>query len=190
MTSHNAEGRFAKPPPAREHTDAALVALKYVLEAAQDAEILIDACWAVQFLSCGSAERITAVLKAGIGKLLITNVLTLQDPRLVLPAIQSIGAWCGGSETQTEHVVRLKALPALRGLLSHVDGDIVRDTCFALSNIASGTVSQVQTIIDGGVITSVVNVATSGDYRSRIEACYVLARCSSLSISQHPPSNQ
>jgi importin subunit alpha-1 len=145
-----------------------------LLETSQDKEVLTDACWAIQFLSCGSAERITAVLKAGIGRPLV-EVFSLQDPELVLPAVQTICNVVGGSAAQTEHVIQLKALPALRSLLSHADSAIVRETCWTLSNIAAGTAAQVQALIDGGLITSVVNVATTGEYRSKVEACYVLA---------------
>lgn len=166
--------QFAKPPPAQAKVNLALPVLKHLVESSQDTETLSDACWAIHYLTMGAAERLHAVLKSGLAKPIV-EFLKYSDTRLVLPALQAACNITGGTAAQTDHLLSLGVLPALRTLMTHPDGSIVKESCWAISNIAAGTAAQVQAIIESGIVLSVVNVAQSGEFRTRIEACHVIA---------------
>eukprot|EP00729_Bicosta_minor_P015455 gene15455-22240_t len=177
--------RGSRPPPARAHVDAALPALKYLVGTSQDKETLSDACWAINYLSMGSSERLQAVLKADLAKPIVGFLKLTDEPTVVLPALQIVGNVVSGTEAHTNYMLSFKTLPLLRSLLTHADARIIKETCWALSNVAAGTCEQGQNIIESAIIPTVVNVAENGEHRCRIEACYVIANMFQSSADAH-----
>ena len=48
----------------------------------------------------------------------------------------------------TQHIIDSGALPCLRMLVGHQNKEIQKETCWTLSNIAAGTVDQIQGVLD------------------------------------------
>ena len=90
-----------------------LAKLVYML----DDEVLIDACWAISYLSDGSNDKIQAVIEAGIPRRLV-ELLMHASTSVQTPALRSVGNIVTGDDVQTQVIINCGALPALLALLS------------------------------------------------------------------------
>lgn len=91
-----------RPLPKWELVEEALLCLTRIildLEPLQFAPVLLDACWAVSYLSDGENERIQKVVETGIIPKLVEF---LSDPSLVTPALKVLANIVSGSDEQTQ----------------------------------------------------------------------------------------
>jgi hypothetical protein len=81
----------------------------------------------------------------------------------------------------TEVVLQSGAVPRLKTLISHSNREIQKEACWTLSNIAAGTISQIQAVMDCGAIPPLVALASdpSADHEVRSEACWVVLNATS-----------
>jgi importin subunit alpha-1 len=76
------------------------------------------------------------------------------------------------------------ALPHLTRLIAHANRDVRKEACWTLSNIAAGTVRQIQAILDAEVMPAIIAIANSSVARETevdvwTEACWVVLNASS-----------
>ena len=171
----------------------------------EDWEVLTFACWALSHVCDGPPSNINAVLYSETptkskstgffdpAKGLVPRLIELllhPYPKVVKPALRTIGnvvcAEC--TETQdasipdyTEVILDLNAVPYLRDLVCHENREIQKEACWTLSNIAAGTISQIQAVIDSGVILPLVELVSdpNTDKEVRSEACWVVLNATS-----------
>jgi hypothetical protein len=62
------------------------------------------------------------------------------------------------STFQTQVVVKANVLPYLARLLSSPKPNIVKEAAWTISNIAAGTIEQIQKVIDAGIVPLLINV--------------------------------
>ena len=69
----------------------------------------------------------------------------------------------------------------MRRLVEHSNREIQKEACWTFSNIAAGTVPQIQCVLDSGAIDPLVSLASSSttDPDVKIEACWVLLNATS-----------
>lgn len=81
----------------------------------------------------------------------------------------------------TEVVLQSGAVPRLKTLISHSNREIQKEACWTLSNIAAGTISQIQAVMNCGAIPPLVALASdpSADHEVRSEACWVVLNATS-----------
>ncbi|KAL7522989.1 hypothetical protein ACHAWX_007725 [Stephanocyclus meneghinianus] len=171
----------------------------------EDWEVLTYACWTLSHVCDGPASNINAILysenpskrkgsnyfdpERGLVPRLI-ELLMHPYPKVVKPALRTIGnvvcAECTDSQHSsipdyTEVILDLNAVPYLRDLVCHENREIQKESCWTLSNIAAGTISQIQAVIDSGVIPPLVELVSdpSTDKEVRSEACWVVLNATS-----------
>ena len=105
-----------KPQPSLELVAPALPALAHLIQSSNDAETMIDACWACSYLSDGEDKRIKAVVDQNIIPSLIT-MLQSGSHAQIIPALRTIGNIVSGSDKQTQAVVDSGFLAACVPLL-------------------------------------------------------------------------
>lgn len=73
------------------------------------------------------------------------------------------------------------AVASLCSLVTHSNRDIQKEACWTLSNISAGTVSQIQKVIESGILVHIVALARSADTDLEVksEASWVILNASS-----------
>ncbi|KAL3795165.1 hypothetical protein ACHAW5_009179 [Stephanodiscus triporus] len=174
-----------------------------------DAEVLTFACWTLSHFCDGPAYHIAAVIYSetsvarpgsrmspddGLVPRLV-ELLLHPSPKVAKPALRTIGnivcADCTDQQDQygntlpavdfTEIILECRAVPCLRQLVEHHNREIQKEACWTLSNIAAGTVSQIQAVIDSGAIPPLVDIVNNEltDKEVRSEACWVVLNATS-----------
>ena len=165
-----------------------------------DSEVLSYTCWTLSHLCDGPSSHIAEVVttkdenKAPKGGLVPRLVELLLHPswRVTKPALRTIGnivcAECSDDANQigtatdyTEVILECGAVPRLKELVTHSNREIQKEACWTLSNIAAGTVDQIQAVIDSGAIPPLVKLVRNKktDQEVRSEACWVVLNATS-----------
>lgn len=148
-----------------------------------DDEILIDACWAISYLSDGSNDKIQAVIESGVCRRLV-DLLMHPSTAVQTPALRSVGNIVTGDDLQTQVVIASGALPALLSLLSSPKDGIRKEACWTISNITAGSSPQIQSVIDANIVPPLINILSNADFKTRKEACWAISNATSGGLQE------
>lgn len=147
-----------------------------------DTEILSHVCWAFSHLCDGPSTHIQAVVDSNVCFRLV-ELLSHSSWRVTKPALRAIGniVCAEDDHDYTQHIIECGAVPSLRRLIAHSNREIQKEACWTLSNIAAGTVDQIQCVLDSGCIPSLMGLAASDatDAEVKSEACWVVLNATS-----------
>jgi cell fate (sporulation/competence/biofilm development) regulator YlbF (YheA/YmcA/DUF963 family) len=170
-----------------------------------DDDILSYTCWSLSHLCDGPAFNIMSVVTSanekGPPSGLVPRLIELlhhSNWRVTKPALRTIGnIVCAeyddsemASATEdgdpfltdfTEVILDCNAIPTLKDLINHSNREIQKEACWTLSNIAAGTVDQIQAVINAGSIPPLVQLVNdeTTDQEVRSEACWVVLNATS-----------
>lgn len=172
-----------------------------------DDDILSYTCWSLSHLCDGPASNIAAVVTSPDSKDLsgglvprLVELLHHGNWKVTKPALRTIGnIVCAEYDEDTsameekplltdftEVILECNAVPKLKSLINHCNREIQKEACWTLSNIAAGTVDQIQAVIASEAIPLLVKLVNneSTDQEVRSEACWVVLNATSCGSDQ------
>lgn len=72
--------------------------------------------------------------------------------------MRAVGSIITGNDAQTQIVLDGGLLDYIPALIYHDKTNIVKETCWVVSNITAGNVHQIQLVIDSGIIPTVIHI--------------------------------
>ena len=174
--------RGKNPPPNWLQIQPALPVLAK-LAYSLDEEVLIDACWAISYLSDGPNEKIQAVIESGVPRRLV-ELLMHPSTSVQTPALRSVGNIVTGDDQQTQVMINSGCLPALVNLLSSIKEGIKKEACWTISNITAGNTDQIQAVVDAGIIPPLINLLNTADFKTKKEACWAISNATSGGLAR------
>jgi|TARA_B110000881_G_scaffold217366_1_gene234670 importin subunit alpha-1 len=141
-----------KPGPSFSITKNALSKLNAVLTF-EDEETVVDALWALSYMTDGSNDQIQGVLDAVDLKRIVPYLAPTWRTVVQVPALRVMGNVVSGNDAQTQRVIASGAVPSIVAMLNSHKSSIRKETCWVLSNIAAGSVHQIQLLVICQVFT-------------------------------------
>lgn len=137
-----------------------------------DRGIVIETLWAFLYLldNCDDALR-QAIVDCGVCTTLARLVGHL-DSAVCSAALRCTGSIMSGTAEQTEAMVRAGPFPSLLKLLN--EKRLLTEVCWLLSNVTAGEPSQIQAVIDEGILTKMPELMFTGDFSVRRESTWVV----------------
>lgn len=162
-----------KPRPQFNRVSPALPLLISLLTS-HHTDTVMDAAWALSYLSDGSNDEIEVVVQAGAAPDLVA-LMRHPDPKVVTPALRAVGNLCTGTTAHTQLVLDLGGLRELCRLMASPRPATRKEVCWVLSNIAADSSAMVGAMVRAGAIPRLVNAAASTDAGVAKEAVWALA---------------
>lgn len=173
-----------KPQPSLDLVYPAISSLSKIVKAKHQSA-LIDACWALSYLSDGEDSRIQAVMDTGVTMALV-ELLRSNNASIVTPALRTLGNFVSGNNEQTQAVIDAGVLDCAMELLNHQKKNIRKETCWLLSNIAAGDFKQITSITrDARILRAVLNHVQSSEWEVRKEATWVASNIATGGNDMH-----
>ncbi|KAI9219737.1 armadillo-type protein [Blastocladiella britannica] len=172
--------RGKSPVPNWEAVSVALPTLAKLLYS-HDEEILIDATWAISYLSDGNNIKVQAVIDTGVCRRLV-DLLSHSSTAVQTPALRTVGNVVTGDDFQTQIMLNAGMLQGIGTLLYSPREALRKEACWTLSNITAGTGPQVQMVIDVGLVPPLIHHMTHGDFKTKKEACWALSNATACGL--------
>ncbi|CAD6586428.1 MAG: Importin alpha subunit (Karyopherin alpha subunit) (Serine-rich RNA polymerase I suppressor protein), partial [Tremellales sp. Tagirdzhanova-0007] len=172
-----------KSPQPDWHVIAPALTILTKLIYSLDDEVLIDACWAISYLSDGTNDKIQAVIESGVCSRLV-DLLMHPSTSVQTPALRSVGNIVTGDDLQTQVIISSGALPALLSLLSSPKDGIRKESCWTISNITAGSPTQISAIIEANLIPPLLNILQNADFKTKKEACWAISNATSGGLQE------
>ncbi|EFA84197.1 ATIMPALPHA3/MOS6; protein transporter [Heterostelium album PN500] len=162
-----------KPKPDSYYMEPILPQMKEVITYETDQATLIDALWALSYMSDTANEDIHTIIKSGIVPQLV-RYLDSNQLQLVIPALRAYGNLVTGDDKSTLYMVSLKTLPILLKLLDSPDNDVLKETVWTISNIVACPANIIQLCVEAMIFPKLVSIFDSVDSQVRREIlwCY------------------
>ncbi|KAG8946029.1 Importin alpha subunit (Karyopherin alpha subunit) (Serine-rich RNA polymerase I suppressor protein) [Tulasnella sp. 424] len=125
---------------------------------------------------CTNEEAAELTIKTGILPRLV-ELCTKGDNDLRCDAVRCIGQFTAGTEASTDAAVAAGLLDALKACIGHHSVMIRENACWAASNVAAGSLSQVNALLNDGLLLILVAIVKDKDEveKPRNEATRALA---------------
>eukprot|EP00475_Leptophrys_vorax_P033887 TRINITY_DN539_c0_g1_i1.p1 TRINITY_DN539_c0_g1~~TRINITY_DN539_c0_g1_i1.p1 ORF type:complete len:534 (-),score=177.11 TRINITY_DN539_c0_g1_i1:116-1717(-) len=174
-----------KPQPEFDQIAPALPVLCNLLQMRDD-EILIDACWALSYISDDNDsdnQKIGQVVKSGVVRRLV-ELLYHKSHSVKTPALRTIGNIVTGDDLQTQVVINCGGLPALASLLQADKKGIRKEACWTISNITAGNKEQIEMVVSANIFPLLIDLLRSGDFDVQKEAAWAVSNATSGGTAQ------
>ncbi len=140
----------------------------------QNVETVSEVCLALAYISEIGDNGIRVLLQIGVLPQLV-HLLKSSSKNILVQAIRTIANITKGRNTsQIQLIMSYNVLPCLLELLGHGNGDIRKDVCRVISNIATAG-DQIQAVIDAKIFPKLIELiaVSEGDIGKEEAVCAV-----------------
>ena len=125
-----------------------------------------DAAWAISYITDSSGAHAQAVCGTNnMVPTLIRNIATCGEDKLITPSLRAVGNIITGADDLTQFCLDNGFLQCVKVLFGLKKKTILKEACWALSNVTAGTKQQVQAVIDFGLVPTVIELLRHTDYK-------------------------
>lgn len=179
-----------KPYPPAELVAPLVPVLAEIINIETDSEVLSDACWSLTYLSDGPDARIQVVVDSGLIGRVVDILRHYADQhngnKVVSPGLRILGNILTGTDKQTQAVLDAGFLRVLAPLISHPKRAIVKEACWAASNVTAGTQAQIGSFLAmPGLPEAVVQALENEIFDIKKEAHWAIANICTNGSSEH-----
>jgi importin subunit alpha-6/7 len=166
-----------KPQPKLALVKNAIPALIFIIMNSAVSGILIDALWALSYISDGEDERIDAIMKTNKGiSARLVQLVSSGTATLMAPAIRILGNFASGTEEQTHAVIDGGVFSIALDVLYSGNKKLRKEMCWLLSNIAAGTPKQITSLMNTKNLSeTLITLAVEADWDTRKEAIWAVS---------------
>ncbi|KAM9952573.1 hypothetical protein ACTFIR_007627 [Dictyostelium discoideum] len=121
----------------------------------KEADIVSDTLWALSFLTESTSEEkeiFSNVISMGLAEIIIEIIFKSDQNSCIVPGFRTIGNMLSGPDDVTEFLLQSNVLKVFPKFLSSPKASLVKEGYWCLSNITSGPSSQIQRVIDEGLV--------------------------------------
>jgi importin subunit alpha-1 len=144
-----------------------------------DTDVVANALWCLSFISDGSSAGISAILAHGVLPAIIYKLSSGAENRIDLPALRCLGNIVSGDGHQTTLAIEHGAITVLSSLLRaqllFPRAETKKEILWALSNIAVGSVQQINALLQAGVFDLIADSIAVDDQSIRKEGQWTVA---------------
>ncbi|CAI2363394.1 unnamed protein product [Moneuplotes crassus] len=168
-----------KPFPTIEELVYIIPIISEWLKSNEKEDIVSDCVWAISYISDAGEQIINKMIEFGIMRTIILH-LNSCNAKIIVPLVRTLVNFMTGDDKENQAVIGAQVLPRLHALLSHPDKVIVKKTCWTLSNICAGTISQISCLIELGVIDKMIDLCHDDDHTIQREAGRAISNATTL----------
>ena len=142
----------------------------------KDKELFVHCLWCLSSIAKGN----DLVLQKLIDSKILERIIHMDklSKKALVPAIRTFGGVLSGSEEKTQFLLNLKVLDFLQECLKDNLSKIRKEALWAVSNVAAGTVPQVQSLVEHPLVVLCVKSLLDSEVLVRREASFVLMNAS------------
>lgn len=165
-----------KPAPALSLIEPLIKPLSALL-AWSDKKCNIDSAWAFSYFTDAGDDHVKAIAKVPGTYEQLMRLASSNDKKLVVPSLRALGNVVSGDDKNTEYLLNQGFLKLMIHLLETCTAQsIIKDACWAVSNVAAGTVKQTKAVCEEpNLLELVVSQLHSGDFKTQKECGWVFA---------------
>eukprot|EP00121_Abeoforma_whisleri_P012460 Awhi_evm1s11502 len=171
-----------KPRPDFDNVKTGIPVMIYVLEHfGHDEELVIDACWAMSYLTDDDGNlRIQVVLDHNVVSIM-GPLLGHHNVSIVTPALRTMGNIITGTDQQTQAVLNVGFLNYLIPLLDNGKESIKKEAFWSISNVTAGNGAQVTSVIESGLLQLTMEKFSQQTANVQKEMIWVLVNATACS---------
>lgn len=162
-----------------------LLPIVYFLLGDSDFQVMIDAIWSLSYIADMHNAVIQDILDMGFVPILLPYLNPLNQPRVVVPTLRTIGNLITGTDQQTQHVLDAGLIKTFYNLLLEDSPDnLRREALWCVSNMTAGTPQQIQEVLDANLMPKVLNYLLNGSKGVQKEALWVLGNMAQGAVEE------
>jgi hypothetical protein len=190
--------RGRSPPPPLQHMISSLSVFNNLVFFV-DPDIVNDSFWALSYICDADISMADMVIQSNAlrrGLYLLNELIRklsgeeVKDDSAkigqysISPIIRMVGNIVTGTDEQTSTIIEMGFLDVFKTLFYSYDdyrkmARIRKEICWTISNIAAGTIEQIQSIFDSGIIPLLVDALRHSELYVRSEACWAVTNAMS-----------
>lgn len=140
-------------------------------------DIVIDALWALSYISDGEDARIDAIITADkcITRKLV-DIVGSGKANIIAPALRVLGNFVSGNKAQTQAVIDTCVLDVALNIINGQKKNLRKEMCWLLSNIAAGTQQQNSALVNTKfLMEQLVVTSVEAEWDIRKEAIWAIS---------------